>query len=249
MTWDRSTNTWAKQKNVKCHNCSNAAPLLHCDEFQRWNSTFHQIVTSKPEFSWKLFLLLTRYRWWDSWKIGLKAKKLYLTRFGLLLFPSPWPPPPPGNVSIRNALLALASYTQTWACLSTHHVMSLYQHIVANKSRVNVMCMCMPLLACVWVSVCVCVLRVIQRQTLANEDFLHLPHSLLIPDKVFNLLAWPGPPSDPMWPLPSRMVAGLLLPRQPQHDKNQHSNKSPTKCELMLQTDFYQTRVEDILYL
>lgn len=29
----------------------------------------------------------------------------------------------------------------------------------------------------------------LRRDTLANEDFLHLPHSPLIPDKVFNLLA------------------------------------------------------------
>lgn len=94
---------------------------------------------------------------------------------------------PPSNVSISYALLPLACYRQGWACLSTHHVMSLYQHMLANKSRVNVVCMCMPLLVCVWVSVCV--LGVIQRETLANEDFLHLPDSLLIPDKVFNLLA------------------------------------------------------------
>lgn len=87
----------------------------------------------------------------------IESKKTLFNSFWFVVVSvSVTPPPPPGNVSIRNALLALASNTQTWACLSTHHVMSLYQHIVANKSRVNVMCMCMPLLACVWVSVCVC---------------------------------------------------------------------------------------------
>lgn len=102
-------------------------------------------------------------------------------------------PPPPSNVSIRHALLPSARYRQGWAGLSTRHVVSLYQHTLGNKSRVNVMCMRMPQLVCVCVCVgeCVyvCVLGLIQRETLANEDFLHLPHSLLIPDKVVNLLA------------------------------------------------------------
>lgn len=58
---------------------------------------------------------------------------------------------PKSNVSIRHALLPLVCYRQGWAYLSTHHVTSLYQHMLANKRRVNVMCACMPLLVCVCV--------------------------------------------------------------------------------------------------
>lgn len=133
----------------------------------------------------------------------------------------------PSNVSIRHALLPLwlvPCYRRGWAYLSTHCVRSLCQPMLANKSRVNVMCVCvcMPVLDSMCKCVCVSWRWFSEplRETLANEDFLHLPHSLLIPDKVFNLLAWPGPSSDPSDLCPEDVEgSGRPLPWQPQRDK------------------------------
>ncbi len=152
------------------------------------------------------------------------------------------------NVSIRRALLPLWLLPCCrWgrAYLSTHCVTSLYLPVLANKSRVDVcVCLCVHVLdsMCKCVCVCVCVLEVVQWATDRDISQWRLPppYSPLIPDKVFNLLAWPGPPSDPGDLCPEDVEgSGQPLPRQPQHDKIKSglNPKSSAKCELMLQTD------------
>lgn len=115
-------------------------------------------------------------------------------------------------------------------------------------------CVCVPVLDSMCVCVCVSWRWFSEplTETLPNEDFLHLPRSPLIPDKVFNLLAWPGPPSDPGDLCPEDVEgSGRPLPRQPQHDKINSGGSRQMLCQMWANAPdwCYQTDIRHNLHL